>query len=251
MTDSPGIGRVAFVTGGGGGIGNAICRFLAADGASVVAADLDLAAATATAAVIGEQAAAVAIDVTDAASVQTAVARATELFGAIDICVNCAGWETAMPFRDTDDAFVTRILDLNLIGAMRVTRAVLGGMLDRQWGRIVNIASEAGRIGAPRSASYAAAKGGLIAFTKSIAGEVAKSSITANCVAPGPIDTPLMLASQGEYADKVQRFLERAIPIGRIGTADEVAAAVAFFASDGARYITGQTLSVSGGLTML
>jgi len=243
------VSRVAFVTGGGGGIGAAICAALACAGHRVVVADRRAERAKEVASTIDGLA--VGIDVTDAASVAAAIEQARGGVGPVDICVNCAGWESATPFLETDDAFVAKILEINLIGATRVCRSVLGGMVERGWGRVVNVASEAGRIGAPRSSIYAAAKGGLIAFSKSIAAEVARAGVTVNVISPGPIDTPLMAASQGEYWDKVSRHLERAIPIGRVGTPAEAAAAVAFFASEPAGYITGQTLSVSGGLTML
>ncbi|RYE43535.1 MAG: glucose 1-dehydrogenase [Hyphomicrobiales bacterium] len=241
--------RTAFVTGGGGGIGAAVCRALAATGARVVVADLNADHAGSVAAEVDGHA--VQIDVTDPDSVRQAIQKADDFAGAIDILVNCAGWEQAMPFVDTTDAFAHKILEVNLIGATRVIRHVLPSMTERQWGRIINVASEAGRIGAPRSAFYAAAKGGLVAFSKSIAAEVAKTNVTVNVVSPGPVDTPMMSESQGEYWEKVRSYLERAIPIGRVGVPTDVAAAVAFFASDAAEYVTGQTLSISGGLTML
>jgi 2-hydroxycyclohexanecarboxyl-CoA dehydrogenase len=242
-------GRVAFVTGGGGGIGGAVCAALAEAGHRVVVADLRADQAEQVAVRIGGFG--VSIDVTDAGSVGAAVDRAAAEYGPIEICVNCVGWESATPFLDTDDPYVGRILDINLVGATRVCRAVLPGMVERGWGRVVNVASEAGRIGAPRSSIYAAAKGGLIALSKSVAAEVARAGVTVNVVSPGPIDTPLMSASQGPYWEKVSRHLTKAIPLGRVGEPEEAAAAVAFFASEAAGYITGQTLSVSGGLTML
>jgi 2-hydroxycyclohexanecarboxyl-CoA dehydrogenase len=241
--------RTALVTGGGGGIGSEVCRALAASGRHVVVADLHLDQARAVAEEIAGLA--VQIDITHLESVRRAIRSAGETNGGVDILVNCAGWEQAIPFMETDDDFVHRILELNLVGATRVTREVLAGMIERGWGRVVSVASEAGRIGAPRSAIYAAAKGGVIALSKSIAAEVARDGVTVNVVSPGPVDTPLMIASQGEHWDKVESFLKRAIPVGRIGLPSDVAAAIAFLTSDGAEYITGQTLSVSGGLTML
>jgi 2-hydroxycyclohexanecarboxyl-CoA dehydrogenase len=241
--------RTAMVSGGGGGIGAAVSRSLAASGSHILVADLNRAQAQVVADEIGGFA--VAMDVTDPDAVQQAMTEAVSTAGPIDILVNCVGWEQAMPFVDTDEQFAHKILQINLVGATRVIRHVLPGMIDRKWGRIINVASEAGRIGAPRSAMYAAAKGGLIAFSKSVAAEVARSNVTVNVVSPGPVDTPMMSESQGEYWEKVRTFLERAIPIGRVGVPADVAAAIAFFASEEAAYITGQTLSISGGLTML
>ncbi len=243
--------RVALVTGGGGGIGAAIARSLAGLGTRVAVADLNGATAEAIADEIGGDAIGVVMDVTDPQSVSSAIDEVRSSMGAIDICVNSAGWEAAKPFVETDDDFVERILQVNLIGAMRVCRHVMPDMTERQWGRIINISSEAGRIGAPRSAPYAAAKGGMIAFSKSIAAEVAPSQVTVNCISPGAIDTPLLYSSQGESAEKVMRFLSRAIPLGRVGEPKDVSALAAFLASDSAGYITGQTLSVNGGLTMI
>lgn len=243
--------RVAFVSGGSGGIGAAIARELADAGMDVVVADLDGNAARRVSQQLGGNSSATELDVTDLASVTSAIDGALGRHGVVDVCVNSAGWEASRAFVDADDEFIQRILDVNLVGAMRITRAVLPAMVDHGWGRIVNVASEAGRIGAPRSAAYAASKGGLIAFTKSVAAEVAAAGVTANAVAPGAIDTPLLYSSHGEHVDKVMRYLLRAIPAKRIGQPNEVAAAVGFLATDGAAYITGQTLSISGGLTML
>ena len=254
MAEAKPVRRAALVTGGGGGIGSAIAQALVSDGRAVIVADLDLEKALAVAQSLDGsdvRAGAVQIDITDPASVQRAVAEAADVVGAVDILVNCAGWELAREFVDTDDDYVYRNLDINFVGMTRVTRAVLPSMVKSGWGRVVNIASEAGRIGAPRSSIYAAAKGGVIAFSKSIAAEVARSGVTVNVVSPGPVDTPMMSASQGEHWEKVQRFITRAIPRGRVGIPSDVAAAVAYFTSEAADYVTGQTLSVSGGLTML
>jgi 2-hydroxycyclohexanecarboxyl-CoA dehydrogenase len=254
MSSATSVRRTALVTGGGGGIGSAIAHELAANGQDVVVADLDLEKAAEVARLLDgphSRVGAVRIDITDSDSVQQAVSRATELVGAPDILVNCAGWELAREFVDTDDDYVKRNVEINFVGMTRVTRAVLPSMIERGWGRVVSIASEAGRIGAPRSSIYAASKGAVIAFSKSIAAEVARSGVTVNVVSPGPIDTPLMAASQGEHWEKVQRFITRGIPRGRVGLPTDVAAAVAYFTSEAADYVTGQTLSVSGGLTML
>ncbi len=243
--------RVAFVTGGGGGIGGAICRALAADGTRVAVADLDDRNARAVAEAI--EGVAVELDVTDPISVQAAVGRARSDLGPIDILVNCAGWDELKPFVEVDDAFMTKVIEINLMGPMRLTRAVIPEMIERRFGRIINIASDAGRVGSSLEAVYSGAKGGLIAFTKTIARETARQGITANCVCPGPTDTPLVrraLAARPDAA-RVMEAMTRAVPMRRLAQPEEIAPAVAFLVSDGAAFITGQTLSVSGGLTMV
>ncbi len=242
--------RVAFVTGGGGGIGGAIARALAKTGQRVAVADLDLARAEAVAKQCGGHA--VRLDVCDPASVEAALAGTRAALGPIDVCVNCAGWDELRPFLRTDEAFTRKVLEINLAGPIRVTRGVLPDMLERRFGRLVNIASDAGRVGSSLEAIYSAAKGGLIAFTKTIAREVARHGITANSVCPGPTDTPLLAGIVEASADgrKVIESMTRGVPMHRLGTPDDIAAAVGFLASDAASYVTGQTLSVSGGLTM-
>ena len=242
--------RVAFVTGGAGALGGAICRALAAAGHRVAAADLARESAERVGAEVGGVG--VALDVTDPESVTRAVARAREALGPIDVCVNCAGWDEFRPFLETDEAFSAKLLEINLAGPIRVSRAVLGEMAERRWGRLVNVASDAGRVGSSLESVYSGAKGGLIAFTKTIAREFARYGITANSICPGPTDTPL-LSDMIEKSGGGQRAIEamtRAAPMRRLGTPEDVAPAVAFLASEEAGFITGQTLSVSGGLTM-
>ena len=242
--------RISFVTGGGGGIGGAICRALADAGRRVAVADLSLADAQKVAEEIDGLA--VEIDVTKPDSVAEAVAQTERDLGPIDILVNCAGWDEFKPFAETDEAFTAKVLEINLAGPMRVTRAVLPGMIERGWGRIINIASDAGRVGSSLEAGYSGAKGGLIAFTKTVAREVARRGVTANSVCPGPTDTPFLsrVASGSSDAEKVIAAMTRAVPMRRLGLPKDVAPAVAFLASEEAGFITGQTLSVSGGLTM-
>lgn len=242
--------RVAFVTGGGGGIGGAVCRALVADGCRVAVADLSVEHAQPVADEVGGLA--VALDVRDPASVDAAVSGAVDGLGPIDVLVNCAGWDELRPFLDTDEAFLQKVLDINLAGPIRVTRAVLGGMVERRWGRVVSIASDAGRVGSSLESVYSGAKGGVIAFMKTVAREVARSGVTANSVCPGPTDTPLLAGIVDASSDgaRVIEAMTKAVPMKRLGTPEDVAAAVAFLASDAAGYITGQTLSVSGGLTM-
>lgn len=243
-------GRVALVTGGGGGIGSAVCRALATDGCRVAAADLDVDRARETADAIGGTAA--ALDVRDPASVEAAVAVVAQKLGPVEVLVNCAGWDELRPFLDSDEAFVAKVLDINLVGPIRLTRAVLGGMVDRRWGRVVNVASDAGRVGSSLESVYSGAKGGLIAFTKTIAREVARHGVTANAVCPGPTDTPMLsgIVEASPDAERVIAAMTKAVPMRRLGTPEDVAPAVAFLASEAAGFITGQTLSVSGGLTM-
>jgi len=248
--------RAALVTGGARGIGRAIALALAGEGRAVAVGDLLLEDAGETAAAAAESGvptAAVHLDVTDPASIVDAVARATEaLRGPIGVLVNNAGWDELRPFLETDEEFWDRVIDVNFTGVLRMTKAVLPAMIDAGWGRVVNIGSDAGRVGSSFESVYSGAKAGVIGFTKTIARETARSGVTANAVCPGPTRTPLLdgMAGTGEPGAKLIGSLERAIPMRRLGEPADVAAAVAFLASDQAGYITGQTLSVSGGLTM-
>jgi 2-hydroxycyclohexanecarboxyl-CoA dehydrogenase len=245
-------GRVALVAGGGGGIGSAICRALARDGCRVAVADLAVEPARQVADSIGGAAVRVDLDVRDPGSVAVAVAATEGELGPVDVLVNCVGWDELRPFVESDEAFVQKVLDINLTGPIRLARAVLGGMIERKWGRVVNIASDAGRVGSSLESVYSGAKGGLIAFTKTIAREVARHGVTANAVCPGPTDTPMLagIVEAGADAERVIAAMTKAVPMRRLGTPEDVAPAVAFLASEAAGYITGQTLSVSGGLTM-
>jgi 2-hydroxycyclohexanecarboxyl-CoA dehydrogenase len=248
--------RVALVTGGAQGIGRGIATALAAQGFQVAIADMNLETAIQTAKDIGEsggKAIAVEVNVTDTASVQAAVRAVEQEAGPVEVVVNNAGWDDFMPFIKTTEEFWDKILDVNFKGALRVIKVVLPGMMDRGFGRVVNIGSDAGRVGSSLEAVYSGAKGGLIAFTKTLAREVAGDGITANTVCPGPTDTPMLrkfIDGSGQNAEKVVGGLVRAVPMKRLGTPDDIGPAVAFLASDAAGFITGQTLSVSGGLTM-
>jgi 2-hydroxycyclohexanecarboxyl-CoA dehydrogenase len=240
--------RVAFVSGAARGIGRAIASRIAADGRAVAIADL-LADEAREAA--GGRAAAFPLDVTSADSVTKAVAEATDALGPIDVLVNNAGWDELHPFLETDEPFWERVIDVNFKGGLRLTRAVLPGMVERKWGRIVNIGSDAGRVGSSLESVYSGAKAATIAFTKTIAREVARDGVTANAVCPGPTETPMLeQITGGETGAKVIEAMRRAVPMKRLGAPEDVAAAVAFLASEEAGFITGQTLSVSGGLTM-
>jgi len=245
--------RTALVTGGGGGIGRAVALALAQAGCAVAVGDLreDTAAQVAgEVEAAGTRALALALDVTDSASVKRAFSAAEAELGPTDVLVNCAGWDEFRAFVDTDESFWRRVIAINYEGVLRTTQAVLGGMAERGGGRIVNISSDAARVGSAQESIYAGAKAGVIAFTKTIAREVARRGVTANVVCPGPTDTPLLTALAGEQGQRLVAALERAVPMRRLGRPEEVAAAVAFLASEEASYITGQTLSVSGGLTM-
>jgi len=236
---------IAVVTGGGSGIGRATALRLAESGLSVAAADRDEPAARAAAA-SNERIHAFAVDVADHGSVAELAAAVGERLGPPRVVVNCAGWDETMPFVETEPSFWGRVVAINLLGVVAVTHAFLGPMIERGAGRIVNVASDAGRVGSSGESVYAGAKGGVIAFTKSVAREFARHGITANVVCPGPTDTPLF-RSQPE---RLQEALVRAIPLRRLGDPADVAAAIAYFASPEAGFVTGQVLSVSGGLTM-
>jgi 2-hydroxycyclohexanecarboxyl-CoA dehydrogenase len=241
-------GRKALVTGGAGGIGAAIARRLAAEGAQVTIGDLNLEGATRIAGEISGLA--VELDVTDLGSAQAAVDSA----GApVDILVNNAGTDEFGFFAQTTPAQWEKVIAVNLKGVLNCTFAALPGMHDAGYGRMVNIASEAGRVGSKGSAVYSAAKGGVIAFTKVMAREGARFGITANAIAPGPIETPLLMQAKelGEIGEKIIETMKGGTQLRRLGQPEEVAAAVAFLASDDASYVTGETLGVSGGLGMV
>lgn len=246
-------GKIAIVTGAGGGIGSAITRELHAQGATVALADLDPEAAQSVAdelnATRAGSAAVVAVDISDMDSVTSAVATVRETLGEVDVLVNNAGIDKIEPFVDSTPETWRRIVDVNLLGTINMTRAVLDPMLERGSGRIINIASDAGRVGSSGEVVYSATKGGVIAFAKALARETAAKGVTINAVCPGPTDTAL-LDQIAEVNEKLYQGLSRAIPMRRLGQPDDIAPAVAFLAGEGAGFITGQTLSVSGGLTM-
>ncbi len=247
--------KTVIVTGGGGGIGGAACRRFAQEGARVAVFDVNLEAAEKVAASIqgdGGAAKAIRCDITDRSSVDAAVAAAEAAFGPISVLVNNAGWDVFRPFTKTEPAQWDRLIAINLTGALHMHHAVLPSMVARRTGRIVNIASDAARVGSSGEAVYAACKGGIVAFSKTIAREHARHGITVNVVCPGPTDTALF-ADYKEGAgnpEKLEEAFRRSIPLGRIGQPEDLPGAILFFASDDARYVTGQVLSVSGGLTM-
>jgi len=246
-------GRVAIVTGAASGIGRGIAEALARAGARVALADVDIMAAGEAARAIeagGAEAGAFPVDITDAAAVEAMVGAVIARWSAVHVLVNCAGWDRPIPFVQTTPDFWDRILAINLRGPIACTHAVLPGMIKQEYGKIISIASDAGRVGSTGEAVYSAAKGGIIAFTKTIARETARHRINVNCVCPGPSDTPLFQKEFAAASPKLAESLKRVIPWGRLGTPEDVAPAVVFLASDEAGYITGQTLSVSGGLTM-
>jgi 2-hydroxycyclohexanecarboxyl-CoA dehydrogenase len=247
--------KIVIVTGGAGGIGGATCRRFAAEGAKVAVFDMNFEAATQVAQDIqaaGGQAAAFKCDITHRAEVDAAVAATEAQLGPIDVLVNNAGWDVFKPFTKTTPDQWERLIAINLTGALHMHHAVLPSMAARKSGRIVNISSDAARVGSSGEAVYAACKGGLVAFSKTIAREHARHGITVNVVCPGPTDTALF-ADYKEGAGNPEKLLEaftRAIPLGRIGQPEDLPGAILFFASDDAAFITGQVLSVSGGLTM-
>jgi len=247
--------KVALVTGGGGGIGGATCARFALEGARVAVLDRNAAAAEAVAGRIrddGLQALAVECDITQRASVDAAIARVGTHWGGIDNLVNNAGWDVFKPFTKTVPDEWERLIAVNLVGALNMHHAVLPLMVQRRGGRIVNVSSDAARVGSSGEAVYAACKGGLVAFSKTLAREHARHNITVNVVCPGPTDTALFADyKQGAgNPEKLEEAFRRSIPLGRIGQPEDLPGAILFFASDDAAYVTGQVLSVSGGLTM-
>jgi 2-hydroxycyclohexanecarboxyl-CoA dehydrogenase len=250
---APLAGKVALVTGGGRGIGAAIAARLAEDGADLAVCDVDEALAGAVAEQVAtsfeRRGIAVRMDVADEASVRDGVAAVGELLGPVDVLVNNAGIDVIGPFLESTEEAWQRIIAVNLVGTLRCCQAVALGMVERGSGTIVNVASDAGKVGSSGEAVYSATKGGIIAFTKTLARELARSGITVNCVCPGPTDTAL-LGQVAEANPRLLEALERAIPLRRVARPEEIANAVAFLAAPRASYITGQALSVSGGLTM-
>ncbi len=239
--------RTAVVTGAASGIGRAIALAFAAQGVRVVAADLDLPGAEKTAAADPEHLTPMRVDVADRSSVDALAERVGVEVGTPDVLVNAAGWDHIGPFLEASAEVAEKIVAINYLGQVHMCSAFLARMVEAgNGGRVVNIASDAGRVGSAGETVYAGAKGGVIALSKSLAREMTRHRITVNCVCPGPTDTPLFAS----LPEKLRESLVKAIPLRRLARPEEVANAVLFFASDASEYITGQVLSVSGGLTM-
>ncbi|HXD43352.1 MAG TPA: SDR family NAD(P)-dependent oxidoreductase [Ramlibacter sp.] len=241
--------RTALITGAASGIGRATAQAYAQAGARVILADIDEAGGAKAAAELraaGHNADYINVDMTNPASIEAFAAKVLQGYGAPDVIVNGAGWGKNHPFVEGTPDLWNKMIALNFVGPMQLVKAFLPAMIERKSGKIVNVSSDAGRVGSLGETVYSGAKGGLIAFTKSLAREVSRYQINVNCVCPGPTDTPLMAV----VPDKVKDALTKAIPFRRLGKPEEVADAILFFGSDRASYITGQVLSVSGGLTM-
>jgi 2-hydroxycyclohexanecarboxyl-CoA dehydrogenase len=247
------------VTGGAGGIGSAVCHRLAAEGAAVVVLDRDHDAARAVADAInaggagaGGRAGAFCCDITRRDEVEAALAGVTEALGPVDVLINNAGFDIFKPFLATEPSEWERLIAVNLVGALTMHHLVLPGMVERGYGRIVNVASDAARVGSTGEAVYAACKAALLGLTKTLAREHARHGITLNVVCPGPTDTALFeeFRRGAGNPDKLMDSFRRAIPLGRIGRPDDLPGAIGFLASDDAAYVTGQVISVSGGLSM-
>ncbi|MFZ0851653.1 MAG: SDR family NAD(P)-dependent oxidoreductase [Hyphomicrobiaceae bacterium] len=239
--------KTVVMTGGASGIGRATVLMLAKEGARVLLGDINEAGAEETIKMSGGTVDFVKLDLTDGASVDDCARQVLQRAAAkIDILVNAAGWDRTQPFIEADQAFIDKVLAINLLGPLRLTRALFPAMIQGGGGKIVFVASDAGRVGSLGETPYAAAKGGIIGFTKSLAREGARHKITVNCVCPGPTDTPLFHANP----ERMRDALLRAIPFRRLATPDDIAGAILYFAGPTSDYVTGQILSVSGGLTM-
>ncbi|MFC7392949.1 SDR family NAD(P)-dependent oxidoreductase [Scopulibacillus cellulosilyticus] len=245
--------RTAFVTGAGRGIGREIARTLASKSMKIIVSDVNMKNAQETVTLLkekGREAVAVYCDVTHLLSVQEAVAESLTHFETVDVLVNNAGWDKVEPFLKSEPKSWKTIIDINLMGQIHTCKEILPLMIKNGYGKVINIASDSGRVGSSGEAVYSAAKGGVIAFTKTLAREMARHKINVNCIAPGPADTPLF-KEISSYNQGITQALEKSIPFRRLAKPGDIAGAVAFFASDEADYITGQTLSVNGGLTMI
>lgn len=245
-------GRRVLLTGGASGIGRATAIRLAEEGCLVGVLDIDEAGAAETVARCGGKAWTRRTDITDRANVEESVAAFEQEVGPAELLANIAGWDMMRNFLDTDVALWDKIIAINLYGPMHLHHVVLPGMVQRGFGRVVNVSSDAGRVGSSGEAVYAACKGGIIAFTKTVAREVAGKGVTLNVLCPGPTDTPLFDAfkAASTAGAKVGEAMARAVPLKRIGQPEDYPGTIAFLLSDDAAFITGQTLSVSGGLTM-
>jgi 2-hydroxycyclohexanecarboxyl-CoA dehydrogenase len=242
-------GKTAVVTGAASGIGRASAEAFAREGAQVLLADINDELGEAAAAAIaaqGGRARYFHVDITDAASIEAFRAAALAAGGRVDIVASVAGWGRTEPFLENKPDFWQKLVDLNFLGTVMVTRAFLDGMIERRSGRIVTVASDAGRVGSLGETVYSGTKGGVIAFSKALAREMARYDVTVNCVCPGPTDTPLMAA----VPDKIKDAFARVTPMHRLAKPAEIADAILFFAGPQATFVTGQVLSVSGGLTM-
>lgn len=242
---------IAVVTGGASGIGRAVCHALCDAGYRVAVADINADGARAVADELKSGAVAVTLDVTNTPAVQGAMGEVADRLGPVDVLANCAGADIIKPFVASDESEWDRLIELNYKGVLRTSHAVLPSMIERRSGRIVTIASDAGRVGSSGEAVYAGCKGAVIAFTKSVAREVARYGITMNCVAPGPTDTPQLQSNLGDGGEKLIDALTKAIPMRRLALPADIAGAVRYLAGPDAAFVTGQTLSVSGGLTMV
>jgi 2-hydroxycyclohexanecarboxyl-CoA dehydrogenase len=245
-------GRTVLLTGGASGIGRATAIRLVEEGCQVGILDIDEAGAAATIARCLNSVWFTRTDITDRSNVEAAVNRFESEVGPVDFLANIAGWELFRNFLDTDTALWDRIIGINLYGPLHVHHVVLPGMVRRGFGRVVNVSSDAGRVGSSGEAVYSACKGGIIAFTKTMAREMARKGVTLNVLCPGPTDTPLFDEFKAATPDgaKVGEAMARAVPLKRIGQPEDYPGTIAFLLSDDAAYITGQTISVSGGLTM-
>ena len=245
-------GQKVIVTGAASGIGRATAIRLAEEGCHVGLFDLNEAGASEAARSIGANARAYAADIGDYAAVKDAVAKFEADFGPTDGLANVAGWDRAQNFLASDPALWEKIVRINLFGPLNLHHVVVKGMAERRRGRVVNVASDAGRVGSSGEAVYSACKGGIIAFTKTMARELARANVTLNVICPGPTDTPLFADFAKDMAggEKLREGLERAIPLRRLGKPEDYPGMIAFLLSDDAAFMTGQTISISGGLTM-